>query len=219
MNRLSTSVAMTAELEKRLLQHLVRSDGQEDLCLATYSPSTGKSRSTAIITEVVLPESGERLVHGNATITAEYVLRVAQTARKSRRGVALIHSHPEASTWQPMSGPDRDAESSYGNLIREITGLPLVGMTLATADQTWSARHWDIGVSSDIECTHSTNVRVIGDKLRISWNDLVSPPPTTDRASSSHPERVGETNVRLILLGVECSLSVPEASGSMLSCV
>ena len=177
MKRQTTSVAMTADRESELTRHLVRVDRQEDLCLATYVPSTGMTRSTALIADVALPEPGERMVHGNATITAEYVLRVAQEAQKDERGVALIHSHPGATKWQPMSGPDRDAESSYANLVREITGLPLVGMTLATADSTWSARHWDIGVGQDVDCSHCANVRVVGDTLKVSWNDAVVPPP------------------------------------------
>jgi hypothetical protein len=49
---------------------------------------------------------------------------------------------PRATGWQPMSQPDRDAESAYANLTRELTGLPLVGITLAGGDGAWSARHW-----------------------------------------------------------------------------
>ena len=180
----SHSVAMTSAREDQLTRHLMRSDGQEDLCLATYTPSTGRTRSTALIAELALPEPGDRRVHGNATVTGEYVLRVAQVARKSGRGVALLHSHPGTAKWQPMSGPDRDAESSYANLVREITGLPLVGMTLATADRSWSARHWDIGVGQDVDCSHCANVRVIGERLKVSWNDAVVPPPeATERQS------------------------------------
>ena len=76
-----------------------------------------------------------------------------------------------------MSPLDREAEASYANLVREITHLPLVGMTLATADTTWSARHWNIGTGKDVDCTHAGNVRVIGDRLAISWNDALHPPP------------------------------------------
>ena len=76
-----------------------------------------------------------------------------------------------------MSGPDRDCEASYANLVREITGLPLVGMTLATRTCTWSARHWDIGVGRAVDCTHCTNVRVIGDNFGVSWNDTLHPSP------------------------------------------
>jgi hypothetical protein len=80
-----------------------------------------------------------------------------------------------------MSPPDRDAESSYANLVREITGLPLVGMTLAGRDLSWSARHWDLGVGRDIRPSDSENVRVIGDQLPVWWNDeLIPPPPVRD---------------------------------------
>ena len=172
-----TSVAMTSATEEALARRLVRDDGQEDLCLATYRPSTGLTRSSALIRAVVPPEPGDRLVHGNATVTAEYILRAAKAAQEDDCGVVLLHSHPGASRWQPMSGPDRDCEASYANLVREITGLPLVGMTLATRSRTWSARHWDVGVGRAVDCTHSTNVRVVGDKFAVSWNDAVQPPP------------------------------------------
>ena len=42
---------------------------------------------------------------------------------------------------------------SYSKLVREITGLPLVSMSLATQNRTWSARNWDIGVGRTIDCT------------------------------------------------------------------
>ena len=172
---------MTAATERHLLDRLVRPDGQEDLCLATYRSSTGATRCTALITSVIAPEPGERHVHGNATITGNYVLRGAGIARAEGCGLVLLHSHPNAMRWQPMSGPDRIAEASYANLAREFTGLPLVGMTLATGDTTWSARHWNRGVGQDVDCTHATNVRVVGDQLAVSWNDTLVPPPKTTR--------------------------------------
>ena len=172
-----TSVAMSARTEEALLRLLVRDDGQEDLCLATYRPSTGLNRFSALIRAVVPPEPGDRLVHGNASVTADYILRVADVALEDDCGLILLHSHPGASNWQSMSGPDRECEASYANLVREITGLPLVGMTLASRDRTWSARHWDIGVGHGVDCTHCTNVRVIGQKLAVSWNDAIQPPP------------------------------------------
>ena len=177
MTRRTTSVAMTATTEKALLSQLVRSDYQEDLCLATYRPSTGVTRTSALITAVIPPEPRERYVHGNATVTAEYILRVAQIAQSDESGVVLLHSHPGGKKWQFMSEPDRDTESSYANLVREMTGLPLVGMTLATGDRTWSARHWNIGVGLQVDCTHSTSVRVVGNRFDVSWNDALRPPP------------------------------------------
>ena len=177
MNHKITSVAMTAPTEMDLLNQLVRADGQEDICLATYRRSTGMTRVTALITAAIPPKPGDRFVHGNATVTAEYILRGAEIAQRNEDGLALLHSHPGADKWQFMSGPDRDTESSYANLVREMTGLPLVGMTLATGNRTWSARHWNIGVGKHVDCTHSTNVRVIGDRFAVSWNDALRPPP------------------------------------------
>ena len=171
-----TSVSMTATTEEALVRRLVRDDGQEDICLATYRPSTGLSRFSALIRTVVPPGPGDRLVHGNATVTADYILRAVEVAQEDQCGLVLLHSHPGASRWQPMSRPDRDCEASYANLVREMTGLPLVGMTLATGDRTWSARHWDIGFGRAVDCTHSTNVRVIGERLAVSWNDEVQAP-------------------------------------------
>ena len=176
------SVAMTAAIAETLSGRLLRADGQEDLCLATYRPSTGASRTSAVITAVIPPELGDRQVHGNATINADYVLRAAEIAQGDGCGLVLLHSHPGAVGWQTMSGPDRDAESSYANLVRELTGLPLVGMTLAGRDRTWSARHWNVGVGKQVDCTHATNVRIIGEQLSISWNgELCPPPPHTER--------------------------------------
>ena len=177
MTQRSTSVAMTATTEKDLLGQLVRLDGQEDLCLATYRPSTGLARVSALVNSVIPPEPRDRHIHGNVTVTAEYVLRAAEIAQTQNCGLVLLHSHPGASQWQHMSGADRDTESSYAYLVREITGHPLVGMTLATGDYTWSARHWDRGTGRQADCYHSTNVRVVGDKLSVSWNDSLLPPP------------------------------------------
>lgn len=176
MNGLRTSVAMTLATHDRLRDHLIRDDGQEDICLATYRPSTGKDRVTAIIREVFLPNPGERDVHGNASITGDYVLRVAALAHARGEGIVLVHSHPGGTGWQGMSRPDVDCELSYANLAREITGLPLVGMTLAGRDDTWSARHWDQGLGSGTARTDCDNVRVVGEQLVLSWNDERVPP-------------------------------------------
>lgn len=176
-----TSVAMTADTHDALVRHLLRDDGQEDICLATYRPSTGATRRTALVRRVVLPNPGERAVHGNASLTGDYVLRAAGLALEDGCGLVLAHSHPSGRGWQGVSGPDRDAETAYANLAREITGLPLVGMTLA-GDQTWSARHWDRGNSRDVEATHAENVRVLGERLVVSWNDALIPPPLARRS-------------------------------------
>ncbi len=76
------SVAMTIKIEQELLDLLVRPDGQEDLCLATYRPSTGSTRTSALITSVIPPTTDDRRVHGNATVMGQYVSRGAEIARK-----------------------------------------------------------------------------------------------------------------------------------------
>ena len=87
---------MTAATAETLIGWLLRSDGQEDLCLATYRPSTGATRTSALITAVVPPDPGDRQVHGNATINAGYVLRAADIAQGEGCGLVLLHSHPGA---------------------------------------------------------------------------------------------------------------------------
>jgi hypothetical protein len=165
------SVAMTANTHQELRQYLLREDGQEDICLVTYRPSTGATRRTAILRNVIFPRPGEREVHGNASLTGDYVIRAAIAANERGDGLVLCHSHPGGRGWQAMSGPDRDAESSYANLARELTGLPLVGMTLAGGNCAWSARHWDLGVGGEVAETEAENVRVIDQRLAVSWND------------------------------------------------
>lgn len=172
------SVAMTRATHGGLRDLLMRSDGQEDLCLATYRASTGRTRTSALVVEPIPPKPGDREVHGNATVTADYVLRGCELAQREGSGLVLLHSHPLGRGWEGMSGPDHEAEAAYANLVRELTGLPLVGMTLAGDDESWSARHWNIGVGTAVAPTEAESVRVVGDRLTISWNDARRPHPT-----------------------------------------
>lgn len=164
------SVAMTQGVHDTLSAHLLRRDGQEDICLATYTVSTGAMRTTHLLHEVHLPIEGDRQVHGNATIQGSYVLRIAVLAAQRGHGVAILHSHPGGRGWQRLSGPDADAESSYARLVEQITGLPLVGLTLA-GDSTWSARTWNDGRPQ-----WASSVRRVGTMLAVSWNDELVPP-------------------------------------------
>jgi hypothetical protein len=167
------SVAMSGGIARELQQHLIRADGQEDVCLAIYRRSTGANRRSALLRAICLPTPGERVVHGNASFTGDYVLRVAVEAAADGSGVAVLHSHPCGRGWQGMSGPDADAEQSYAYLVSETTGLPLLGMTLAGVDRRWSARFWN----QRGDWTACESVRVIGDVLTVSWNDALRPAP------------------------------------------
>ena len=55
----SYSVALTSEINGKLGEHLIRKDRQEDLCFATYVPSTGSKRFSGLLSEIVLPNENE----------------------------------------------------------------------------------------------------------------------------------------------------------------
>lgn len=196
------SVAMSATVHQDLSRHLLRSDGQEDICLATYAVSTGARRTSRLIANVELPRDGEREVHGNATITGTYVLRVATQAARDGCGVVIMHSHPGGRGWQKLSAPDVDAESAYAGLVQQLTGLPLVGMTLA-GDHTWSARVW-----ANRTPEWAGSVRRVGPSLITSWNDGLVPSladaTTQARTISVWGERLHRdiTRLRVLVVGV-----------------
>lgn len=178
MTKTRTSVAMTDAISSELAAHLLRADSQEDLCLGIYRPSTGRDRVTALVSGMLQPGSGERAVHGNATVTGDYIMRAAAVAAQTGAGVVLLHSHPRGSGWQAMSPADAEAERSYAYLVHRLTGLPLVGMTLSGRDRTWSARHWQ----PDGAVGWCENVRVIGSQLKVTWNPGLCPPPQVQQS-------------------------------------
>jgi hypothetical protein len=195
---------MSGRVERALLEHLDRADGQEDLCFATWRPSTGRDRQTALLIEPVLPGTGERHVHGNASFESAYALRSAKVAAQRDEGLVFLHSHPGGDGWQLLGGPDALAEASIANLAREITGLPLVGMTLSGRDGSWSSRVWDTGRGRHVSHTSCESVRVIGDHLRVSFNDRLRrrprPQPTQERTISAWGEKVQADLARLRVL-------------------
>jgi hypothetical protein len=173
------STAMSGTVADALDAHLVRTDGQEDLCFVTWRPSTGRRRRTALVIESVLPHEGDRQVHGNASFEMAYALRAARYAAERGEGIAFMHAHPEGRGWQRLNGTDERAEASVANLARELTGLPLVGMTLATGDGSWSSRVWDQGRGREVGHTPCESVRVIGSRLRVTFNDELRRAPAT----------------------------------------
>lgn len=177
------SAAMTGEAEAKLASHLLREDGQEDLTFLTWRPSSGQTRTTAILGAPILPRAGERHIHGNASFEPEYMLRAAQEAGRTGRGLAFVHSHPVGQGWQSLNATDRTAEARVANVARELTGLPLVGLTVA-GDHQWSGRVWR-GVGRELKPTACESVRVIGEGLSVTFNDALVPvpyvPPSQDR--------------------------------------
>src|SRR5260370_315404 len=106
------SVAISTPVHESVIRHLVRDDGQEDLCFALWFPSQGKGRLTALVQDLVLPLKDERMVHGNASFQPGYFQRSLGAAVNAGAGLAFLHSHP-APGWQGMSRDDVVAEESH----------------------------------------------------------------------------------------------------------
>lgn len=170
------SVIMTDEIHQQLFTHLIREDEQEDLCFATYIPSSGVNRSTGILSKIILPENDERNVHGNVGFMSHYLERVLKIAAERKEGIAFLHSHP-SSGWQGMSKDDVIAETRISPSVMGLTGLPLLGLTLGT-DGAWSGRFWmkDENEKRKYNRNWCDTVKVIGKKLSITFNDSLLPP-------------------------------------------
>lgn len=170
------AVAFSTRVATAASDHLLRTDGQEDVCFALWHPSTGIERSTGIIHSLVLPRPGERSVHGNADFTSSYFLRAARIAASQQAGVALLHSHPGGLGWQGLSSDDYAAEASHAGQTVSLTGLPILGLTLAS-DGHWSARFWRRAAARTYEPIACRNVRVAGGRLKLSFDPMLAPVP------------------------------------------
>lgn len=169
MKRLSIVVNQGANI--KLLTHLLSKAGQEDLCFATYVPSTGSERLSGLLREVILPQEDERTLHGNVSFNASYFERALQIASTRREGLVFIHSHLGPG-WQGMSYDDIVAEQRIAPAVAAVTGMSLIGMTAGT-DGSWSARFWCKKVNERrvYERHWCESVRVVGKRLSITFNE------------------------------------------------
>ncbi|GGB79782.1 ThiF family adenylyltransferase [Deinococcus soli (ex Cha et al. 2016)] len=173
------SVALTSTLHDALKAFLLRTDGQEDLLFALYVPSVGHERFTALVTDLIYPEEGEREVHGNVSFTGAYLERVYRLAMAKGRGVVMLHSHLGPG-WQDASEDDIRADQRVASSAVPATGWPLISMTLGT-DGTWSARVWQ-NEAGDVKGRWATHVRGVGPQLNVSYAEHLRPaPPATRR--------------------------------------
>jgi hypothetical protein len=169
------SVALRQSLNEDLSNHLLRLDGQEDLCFALYEIGTGHIRKSGLITEVILPEKGDRNVHGNVSFNPCYFDKIIRLALLKNKGIVFIHSHP-SSGWQSMSRDDVETENMLAPRVKAVTNKPLIGMTLGT-DGSWSARFWEKIRPKIYKIFWCESVRVIGKKFSITFNNNLVPPP------------------------------------------
>lgn len=172
-----SSVAMPTEVARRLQDHLKRPDGQEDLSFVLWRPSLGRARASALVVDLVLPDEGERHVHGDVSFEGEYFLRSARAAALRGCGVGLIHSHPGGTGWQGLSPNDFRAEAGHAAQAEAITQLPFLGMTLGTRSGLCSARLWKRVGPRHFEPAWCESVRVVGDEYRVNYDPAQRPPP------------------------------------------
>ncbi len=166
------SVAMSTAINQQVVGHLLRKDGQEDLCFALWYPSYGKTRTTALIHRVLLPIDGERKVHGNVSFKPSYFERVIKEAIGAKAGIALLHSHLGPG-WQDMSIDDINAEQGNAARVKGATGLPIIGLTYGT-DGAWSARFWQKSGPGEYTRQWCETVRVVGNRLDVTYmNELL----------------------------------------------
>lgn len=171
------SSVMPVQVARTLSAHLNRDDGQEDLCFVLWRPSLGRSRASALVVDIILPQTGERHVHGNASFESEYFTRSARIASERQCGLGLIHNHPGARDWQGLSVDDFAAESGVAAQGEAFTNLPLLGLTLATETNSFSARLWERVDRGRYVPQWCESVRVVGRRLGVNFNPQLRPPP------------------------------------------
>lgn len=188
---------LTSSVHRRacdhLLQHFRSGHSQEDLCFGLWRPSTGATRFSALVFDILLPEEGERHLHRNASFEARYLARAVKTACAQGAGIALLHSHPRPG-WQDMSEPDVTAERDRVAPPGQATGLPPLGMTVGV-DGAWSARFWK-RKGRGHRCLPCRKVRVVGSRLRVTFDDKMMPAPKRRRELRRTIDTWGETRQR-----------------------
>jgi hypothetical protein len=174
------SIAMTETLNDQLRVHLDKGPHQEDLTFALWRPSWGRTRLTAILQRLILPEPGDRLLHENVAFTPDYIQRVLQLADDGC-GIALLHSHLGPG-WQGMSHDDVVAERDrLAAAVAGRTRLPLVGLTRGT-DGDWSGRFWLRQSRATYARRWAATVRVVGRQLRMTYHPELLPPPASSES-------------------------------------
>lgn len=206
------TVAMTEAVHKRAKDHLLQWGNQEDLCFAIWYPSEGRNRMSALVAELILPEDGDRNVHGNVGFAAQYFVRALAMAQERKAGLALMHCHL-GSGWQGMSRDDVRAESGHAGSVKAATRMSLLGLTLGD-DGAWSGRFWQRTKPRVYSRMDASVVRVVGNKLSLTYHPVLRPRPsygpemdrTTNALGIRGWENVARMRVGIVGLGSVGSL-------------
>ena len=197
---------MTARVHERARDHLLvgipAGQLQEDLCFALWRPATGARRRTALVFDLVEPVAGERHLHGNVSFDPGYLTRAVRLACSLNAGLAFMHNHLSGG-WQDMSEPDVIAERDRISPPARATCLPLVGLTLGT-DGNWSARIWEWN-GRRFNRSWCDKVRVVGRRLRVTFNDQQAPPAPRQPALRRTVDTWGEAcqrNLARLRIGI-----------------
>lgn len=180
----SYSVALTTSLARdlrgHLLRHFVQQRRQEDLCFALWRPSGGATRTTALLTDILLPREGDRELHGGASFLPSYLERAIGAALDQDAGIAFLHNHFTPG-WQGMSPEDIEAELRLAPRVLAATGLPLVGLTMGT-DGAMSARFWPRVGKGQFKREWCSTVRFVGDEFGVTFMEQLAPTPAFKEA-------------------------------------
>ena len=205
------SAAMTAQTDAVLAAHVHKEARQEDLAFAYWRPSIGRHRCTAVITELIMPRDGDRLLNGNVAFYPQYLLRVLAEVPEGS-GIAFLHGHPNPG-WQGMSDDDIVAERDrLAGQVAGRTGLPLLGLTRGT-DGAWSGRIWLRNGPRSYVRKDARSVRVVGGVLSITFHPNEPVVGTSDSQvatlsvwGEAAQERLVRTRVGIVGLGSVGSL-------------
>lgn len=161
-----------------LLTHWNKGLQQEHLCFGLWRQSTGAKRQSSIIYEIIPPKSGETILHGNVSFTADYLTRAIRLACHKKSGLVFMHNHLTPG-WQEMSEPDINAEQERISPPARATGYPVLGLTLGT-DGSWSGRLW-LWDGSGFKSVWCDKVRIAGKHFRVTFNEESMPAPKRRR--------------------------------------
>lgn len=146
----------------------------EEICFARWRPAAGTLSYTAILSGLMPPGYGDRVRRrGGVSAMPHYVDRCKEASREAEEGLAMVHTHPDGVGHQDVSRPDLYYERDVlAEEVLGVTGLPLVGMTLA-GDGTWSARMYP----RPFRTRRCSAVKTVGRFLRVDYHPDLAPPP------------------------------------------